>query len=128
MPPASQGAVNPGSDILSAGFHQCQYYLQYKKEESGKCLEPVSYTHLDVYKRQEGTATRIKGKWMLITTNMNEIPKQENAMTGDGNASGTDIYPVSYTHLDVYKRQAMKVSAVGRIKVLLLMNCWHLLL
>jgi hypothetical protein len=28
---------------------------------------------------------------MLITTNTNEIPKQENAMTGDGNASGTDI-------------------------------------
>jgi hypothetical protein len=28
---------------------------------------------------------------MLITTNTNEIPKQENAMAGDGNASGTDI-------------------------------------
>jgi hypothetical protein len=35
--------------------------------------------------------TCIKGKWMLITTNTNEIPKQENAMAGDGNASGTDI-------------------------------------
>jgi hypothetical protein len=28
---------------------------------------------------------------MLITINMNAIPKQENAMTGDGDASGTDI-------------------------------------
>jgi len=28
---------------------------------------------------------------MLITTNTNEIPKQENVMTGDGDASGTDI-------------------------------------
>jgi hypothetical protein len=28
---------------------------------------------------------------MLITTNANEIPRQENAMTGDGDASGTDI-------------------------------------
>jgi len=28
---------------------------------------------------------------MLITTNTNEILKQEKAMTGDGNASGTDI-------------------------------------
>jgi len=28
---------------------------------------------------------------MLITTNTNEIPKQENAMTGDEDASGTDI-------------------------------------
>jgi hypothetical protein len=28
---------------------------------------------------------------MLITINMNEIPKQENAMTGDGDVSETDI-------------------------------------
>jgi hypothetical protein len=28
---------------------------------------------------------------MLITINMNAIPKQENTMTGDGDASGTDI-------------------------------------
>jgi len=28
---------------------------------------------------------------MLITTNTNEIPKQEKAMAGDGDASGTDI-------------------------------------
>ena len=41
--------------------------------------------------RTEGTATRIKSKLMLITINMNEIPKQENAMTGDGDVSETDI-------------------------------------
>ena len=38
-------------------------------------LQPVSYTHLDVYKRQD----------------FNRVP--------------TSYIPVSYTHLDVYKRQ-----------------------
>ena len=57
-------------------------------QESQKGLAPF----LDVLSwRTEGTAISIKSKLMLITTNMNEIPKQENAMTGDGAVTGTDI-------------------------------------
>ncbi|WP_459505236.1 hypothetical protein [Erwinia amylovora] len=46
-------------------------------------ITPVSYTHLDVYKRQ------CIGCKLLTRSSLNE-----------------DITPVSYTHLDVYKRQS----------------------
>ena len=52
--------------------------------------DPVSYTHLDVYKRQAIFC-------------MNDL------MAGGcydwADESGIKIPPVSYTHLDVYKRQ-----------------------
>ena len=56
-------------------------------------LPPVSYTHLDVYKRQAemtGIIIFLIGvssimSWVMAFTNIPE--------------------PVSYTHLDVYKRQ-----------------------
>ena len=51
---------------------------------NSKGIRPVSYTHLDVYKRQEFT---------FSFTNEAE-----------------DIKPVSYTHLDVYKRQLMELT------------------
>ena len=61
---------------------------------SGNTLETVSYTHLDVYKRQPDCIA----PW---------IP----ASVGPTYSLGTDP-PVSYTHLDVYKRQApIRVSA-----------------
>ena len=47
-------------------------------------LQPVSYTHLDVYKRQGvdgNNATLNNGRFLI------------------------ELKPVSYTHLDVYKRQ-----------------------
>ena len=54
----------------------------------------VSYTHLDVYKRQasyaiEGDAEEVKSLYKL----MKRLQEQKE--------------PVSYTHLDVYKRQVM---------------------
>ena len=55
-------------------------------------LVPVSYTHLDVYKRQNHTL-------------MNEVC-QESIIHLLHIAHKTIIHlPVSYTHLDVYKRQ-----------------------
>ena len=50
-------------------------------EDTAIVLGPVSYTHLDVYKRQ--------------------------ALSGSQSAVVLvdDLDPVSYTHLDVYKRQ-----------------------
>ena len=59
-------------------------------------VKPVSYTHLDVYKRQEQIREIervillkvIDNKWMSHIDDMDQLR------------------PVSYTHLDVYKRQA----------------------
>ena len=51
---------------------------------------PVSYTHLDVYKRQEEPLHYRELSCML--------PEQGLAVREE---------PVSYTHLDVYKRQML---------------------
>ena len=51
---------------------------------------PVSYTHLDVYKRQK----QMNLNWFSVTTSHLKRYRTWN------------IEPVSYTHLDVYKRQA----------------------
>ena len=58
--------------------------------------KPVSYTHLDVYKRQVGT--QIKDIHIRRTEGVsrNLSMKKARAMMK---------IPVSYTHLDVYKRQ-----------------------
>ena len=56
--------------------------------------EPVSYTHLDVYKRQ------------LL---MHNASAQNDSLRGEQHDAVykclSDIVTVSYTHLDVYKRQ-----------------------
>ena len=56
-------------------------------------LEPVSYTHLDVYKRQDGAQMGIMS------------PRDALKMAID-----KDLDPVSYTHLDVYKRQCLDLA------------------
>ena len=74
-------------------------------------LRPVSYTHLDVYKRQEleyieeavrenkicgdGAFTKKCSAWME-----QELHTKYSLLT-------TSCTPVSYTHLDVYKRQRL---------------------
>ena len=79
-------------------------------------LFPVSYTHLDVYKRQhynpasfiasltaflEASDISTNGK----RTSGSQRPSSAIAyFTGTGFGSMNKI-PVSYTHLDVYKRQ-----------------------
>ena len=55
---------------------------------------PVSYTHLDVYKRQILN-------WMVNFINM----ILRNVRCFIRKATSSDMKPVSYTHLDVYKRQ-----------------------
>ena len=67
----------------------------------------VSYTHLDVYKRQEPVKFTVKDTQKVQTVVMKDAPtiKQINKVdskTGKGLAGAT---PFSYTHLDVYKRQ-----------------------
>ena len=66
----------------------------------------VSYTHLDVYKRQvaclaSGYEPRRGSPYRL------ELPHCEG-FKWEAFACQRDISPVSYTHLDVYKRQAFR--------------------
>ena len=61
----------------------------------------VSYTHLDVYKRQ----VKKKGKKTQseITTSESAVKKQEEFE--EMKKKTRNMMSVSYTHLDVYKRQ-----------------------
>ena len=79
---------------------------------------PVSYTHLDVYKRQLISGISLGSVYAIIAlgyTMVYGIAKMLNFAHGDvimvGSyvvyvaVSGMGLNPVSYTHLDVYKRQ-----------------------
>ena len=64
---------------------------------------PVSYTHLDVYKRQDEVCIKADG------IDLND-PSQSRLLIGSmlcNDSKITDgVETVSYTHLDVYKRQS----------------------
>ena len=66
--------------------------IKYRVENSILNVVPVSYTHLDVYKRQGIKKTDLS---------RDEFLKHAWAWTEEHGG----IIPVSYTHLDVYKRQ-----------------------
>ena len=63
--------------------------------------DPVSYTHLDVYKRQ------IQGYAEGLTEGMVEDPESRDYYCEviQDEAGKMNKMAVSYTHLDVYKRQ-----------------------
>ena len=61
----------------------------------------VSYTHLDVYKRQAQ-------KCLKETESKDRELKTIKGIVRNNNYS-TNIVAVSYTHLDVYKRQPVKL-------------------
>ena len=73
-------------------------------------METVSYTHLDVYKRQQGKKALFgKGRFALQNVDF-ELPSGYiMGIIGENGAGKTtffrSIMAVSYTHLDVYKRQ-----------------------
>ena len=95
--------------------------------------QPVSYTHLDVYKRQEKSIEKYGGdkmffappidydkvmrlvpcgKLLTVGTISDYFAKQSGADFTEPITAGIFVsivawasYPVSYTHLDVYKRQ-----------------------
>ena len=64
---------------------------------------PVSYTHLDVYKRQLLDFFHVKQDEVL---SLKYIFEQLHLTTHPLKMLCMDI-PVSYTHLDVYKRQEL---------------------
>ena len=73
-------------------------------------VQTVSYTHLDVYKRQEPELPL--GRYALMHRDYLEKHKRVtylNLLTsGRLNGHLHEVEPVSYTHLDVYKRQGQK--------------------
>ena len=65
--------------------------------------KPVSYTHLDVYKRQQLYKVYIKFFAFFA-----------HIFGPDAGLYFSDMcFPVSYTHLDVYKRQGMEIPPTG---------------
>ena len=60
---------------------------------------PVSYTHLDVYKRQ----SHVTGLGEFQRSYLDFV----RSLRPHGEEFARFIKPVSYTHLDVYKRQGM---------------------
>ena len=65
-------------------------------------LIPVSYTHLDVYKRQLMQCSDFFDEHKDI----NQVAVRNTAFSAKKVKDDGDITPVSYTHLDVYKRQS----------------------
>ena len=72
-------------------------------------LQAVSYTHLDVYKRQVETCPQIElacgdKVTALVLRHLEPLSQADLGKLREfaGQHSGV---PVSYTHLDVYKRQ-----------------------
>ena len=78
---------------------------------------PVSYTHLDVYKRQACSSAGNIQRWhyldywidgWIIGTDSGSVFSWRYADRVSGSDDLFGLYaadPVSYTHLDVYKRQ-----------------------
>ena len=71
---------------------------------------PVSYTHLDVYKRQYDMSLNAavltaveEGQYTINVSNSVLLPMGKPPI--EGTVDALTIAPVSYTHLDVYKRQ-----------------------
>ena len=64
-------------------------------------VEPVSYTHLDVYKRQHQVRAHVDEHSFTVESCAKVIDGDLCAPLAD------DLLPVSYTHLDVYKRQPL---------------------
>ena len=72
-------------------------------------VRPVSYTHLDVYKRQVNilrarAAKNPKAKAAVARMD-EELSKLFTVERSRGDSHEDDVRTVSYTHLDVYKRQ-----------------------
>ena len=75
----------------------------------------VSYTHLDVYKRQEFRELMTNSVWYVLLNrcglDVQEYLELKTVLTPEEYAAArastlnAHYTPVSYTHLDVYKRQ-----------------------
>ena len=90
------------------------FFINGKLSENSPCYTAVSDTHLDVYKRQlqynEILVAACAAAGIAAFTGEGTNPKVMEgataAIAASGGAGIPTVKPVSYTHLDVYKRQA----------------------
>ena len=98
---------NEGSCKLHGSSSDGKYYSR-GYSRSYKPVPPVSYTHLDVYKRQELNKAGVLEKYnvQVIGVQVDAIERGEDRIEFKKamNELGIEM-AVSYTHLDVYKRQ-----------------------
>ena len=74
--------------------------------------DAVSYTHLDVYKRQgQARGGQVAANRLDRSQHRHRIGDPMRAALRDGKAEQRVLHPVSYTHLDVYKRQHQRRNA-----------------
>ena len=69
----------------------------------------VSYTHLDVYKRQVvdyDDGITLGGMELATARQLDSLGRDVRQSSATAEAAAQTAGPVSYTHLDVYKRQA----------------------
>ena len=88
--PVAQRGIFPLPDIAALQVSLCQAV-----PDEVECHSPVSYTHLDVYKRQN-----LHRSQRSQQAEQHFIQEQEKGAEAAGR-----MVSVSYTHLDVYKRQ-----------------------
>ena len=98
-----------GKIVALFGCGDSESYCDTFCDGMGVIYDPVSYTHLDVYKRQRPYLS-LNGPITNCPTASPTILKVRLSCTSDAVVSK---YPastgtVSYTHLDVYKRQVWK--------------------
>ena len=75
----------------------------------------VSYTHLDVYKRQAHQRAAGQPRFVLQYPGPGPAAAPHRHAGADGGGhDARDAEPVSYTHLDVYKRQGTCIPAAPR--------------
>ena len=96
--------VIPYFDRFIERFPTVQDLAEAPEEEVMKLwagLGSVSYTHLDVYKRQLLSMEHFKGIWRIGSGDISYEAAEHHAPTS-----------VSYTHLDVYKRQSPRYALI----------------
>ena len=83
---------------------------------------PVSYTHLDVYKRQAQLVAENIAQQLENRISFRRAMKSCMSRTMKSGALGVKTSAVSYTHLDVYKRQG--ADRCNYIATVASRHCW----
>ena len=82
----------------------------------------VSYTHLDVYKRQQVAAVNAALNSFnkeLLAEHIRNCVVRDIREGKDETVEELVVIPVSYTHLDVYKRQGYYHIGEGKLRMLI---------